>query len=187
MTRHWTILMSRLLWCEPFGRRCEGSSGHELATLKVRDRMLMGASSHPSCTLLLAREARCQQAVTYARVAGNISLTFVVTTFTLRCVVTTSCSRPLIAPSHADACSRSRPKESKIFRIWWSRFPPSAKGVLCGRSQDPGVIVRRLSCRGNRHRTNPCHAHPHDPCHVTQRSRASTPTAQVPRVKGKSR
>ena len=162
MTRHWTILMSRLLWCEPFGRRCEGSSGHQLATLKVRDRMLMGARSHPSCTLLLAREARCQQGVTYARVAGNISLKFVVTTFTIRCVVTTSCSRPLIAPSHAGVCSRSRPKERSTLRAQSGSWSHS-EALVMPRKSAPHKSLPRSSARSLARDTKKSCEHSHCP------------------------
>ena len=62
----------------------------------------------------------------------------------------------------------------------------SFEGVLGHHSWDPGATASRfvpvliaLSCRGNRHRTKCCQVHPHDPWHLTQRSRVGTPTSQV--------
>ena len=46
----------------------------------------------------------------------------------------------------------------------------------------PAMIAQ--SCRGHRHRTSPRHVDPHDPWHLTKRSRLGIPTAQVPRIRG---
>ena len=69
--------------------------------------------------------------------------------------------------------------------------PCKSQGVLCNRRWDREITGQSLvpellaqSCRGGRHHTNPCHAHPHDPWPVTtQIGRVGIPTAHVPGVR----
>ena len=127
-------------------------------------------------------------------------------------IMTNSRSQPPTVPLPARACSRSRPTASLIFWILWPGFAPTATAFFqtgsgwphLGGARMVGRVPKRamqassgtarpqlrswrqtqpLVSRGNGHRTNPFHAPPHDPWLLTQRSRVSTPTAQVPRVR----
>ena len=117
--------------------------------------------------------------------------------------VTNSCSRPPIVPLLSRVIQIAH-KASLIFwtgrtRSRWTHLggahmvgrllPKRAMQVSRGtlksqigswnHSQSLVPELLAQSCRGGRHRTNPCHAHPHDPWPLTQIGRVSIPTAHV--------